>query len=64
MSKTCDVGSGDNKKSLGIFTSIQNANLYNALSFNSIALGINLFTSGILRLMAQDGVMNSQSNQD
>jgi hypothetical protein len=60
MSESFDLGSGDNKKNVSAFTSIQNANLYNALSFNSIALGINLFTSGFLRLMTQTGVMNNK----
>jgi hypothetical protein len=64
MSESYDVGSDSNKKTVNVFTSIQNANIYNSLSFNSIALGINLFISGFLRLMTQDGVMNTQSNKD
>jgi hypothetical protein len=64
MTESYDIVSGSNKKTVTTFTSIQNANLYNALSFNSLTSGINIYVSGLLRLMTEDGVMNTKSGED
>jgi hypothetical protein len=66
ITRNYDISSSDDKtkKTLTTYTSIQNANLYNALSLTSLASGVNIYTSGLLKLMTEDAVMNPKLEAD
>jgi hypothetical protein len=64
MSETYDIGSGDSKKTLTTYTSMQNLNLYNALSLNSIASAVNVYVSALIKLMTEDAVMRNPTTAD
>jgi hypothetical protein len=55
---------GTDKKNVSVVTAMNNLNTYSSLSFNSIASAINTYSSGLLHLMTQNGVMNNKYGND
>ncbi|MDR0739548.1 MAG: hypothetical protein LBF00_01510 [Mycoplasmataceae bacterium] len=63
-SESFDMTVGTDKKNVSVVTAMNNLNTYSSLSFNSIASAINTYSSGLLHLMTQNGVMNNKYGND